>query len=73
MHWGADSAEVAWHFWRRGANADEMMELAVQPEAGVPIHLCGEVFCLNQAWAEGALQSAARVRDRILAISESRP
>ena len=66
MHWGADPAEVAWHFWRAGHNADEVMDLAVQPEPGVPIHFCGEVFSLDQAWAEGALRSAARVRERLL-------
>jgi hypothetical protein len=66
MHWGADAAEVAWHFWLPGANADEMMAIATQPEPGVPIHLCGEVFSLEQAWAEGALRSASRVRERLL-------
>ena len=66
MHWGADPAEVGWHFWLAGANADEMMALAIQPDPGVPIHICGEVFSLEQAWAEGALQSALSVKDRLI-------
>jgi monoamine oxidase len=66
MHWGADPAEVGWHFWLAGANADQMMALAIQPDPDVPIHICGEVFSLEQAWAEGALRSASSVRDRLI-------
>jgi monoamine oxidase len=66
QHWGADPREVGWHFWRAGANSDEMMDLAAQPDPRLPIHLCGEVFARRGAWVEGALESAQSVADRLL-------
>jgi len=66
QHWGADPREVAWHYWRPGSNSDEMLELAVQPDPTLPIHIGGEVFTRAGAWVEGALLSASTVVDRIL-------
>jgi monoamine oxidase len=66
QHWGADPREVAWHYWRAGNNSDEMLELAVQPDPALPIHIGGEVFTRAGAWVEGALLSASAVVDRIL-------
>ena len=66
QHWGADPREVAWHFWRSGANSDEMMDLAAQPDPSLPIHLCGEVFSRRGAWVEGAMESATTIADRLL-------
>jgi monoamine oxidase len=66
QHWGADPREVAWHFWRAGANSDEMMDLAAQPDPSLPIHVCGEVFTRRGAWVEGALETATTVADRLL-------
>jgi monoamine oxidase len=71
QHWGADPRDVAWHFWRPGANSDEMMDLAVQPDPSLSIHIGGEVFSRNGAWVEGALQSANGVAERILAAERS--
>jgi monoamine oxidase len=67
QHWGADPREVAWHFWRSGANSDESIDLAAQPDPLLPIHLCGEVFSRNGAWVEGALETADTVASRLLA------
>jgi hypothetical protein len=67
QHWGAEPREVAWHFWRSGANSDEIMDLAPQPDPSLPIHLCGEVFSRRQAWVEGALETADAVASRLLA------
>jgi monoamine oxidase len=66
QHWGADPREVAWHFWRAGSNSDQMIDLAVQPDPALPIHLCGEVFSRRGAWVEGALETAGAVAGRIL-------
>ena len=66
QHWGADPREVAWHFWRAGANSDEIMDLAAQPDPSLPIHLCGEVFSRRGAWVEGAMEAATTVADRLL-------
>src|SRR5439155_13624141 len=42
------------------------IDLAVQPDPALPIHLCGEVFSRHGAWVEGALGTASTVVDRIL-------
>jgi lysine 2-monooxygenase len=68
QHWGADPREVAWHFWRSGANSDEMMDLATQPDPSLRIHLCGEVFSRRGAWVEGALETASTVTERVLGL-----
>ena len=65
QHWGADPREVAWHFWRPGANSDEMIDLAAQPDRDLPIHICGEVFSRLGAWVEGALETADAVAHRL--------
>jgi monoamine oxidase len=65
QHWGADPREVAWHFWRPGEHSDEIIDLAVQPDPALPIHLCGEVFSRHGAWVEGAVETAAAVGGRL--------
>lgn len=67
QHWGADPREVAWHFWRAGANSDEIIDLAAQPDPSLRIHVCGEVFSRRGAWVEGALETADAVASRLLA------
>jgi monoamine oxidase len=66
QHWGADPRECGWHYWRAGDNSDEIIDLASQPDPGVPIHLCGEVFSRRGAWVEGALETASTVTERLL-------
>jgi monoamine oxidase len=65
QHWGADPREVAWHFWRPGDKSDEIIDLAVQPDPVLPIHVCGEVFSRHGAWVEGALGTAITVVHRL--------
>lgn len=67
QRWGNDPREVGWHFWRAGSNSDEMLDLAVQPDPSLPIHIAGEVFSRAGAWVEGALTSARLVEARLLA------
>jgi monoamine oxidase len=73
MHWGSDPREIAWTFWRAGFNSDEAMAAALQPEPGLPIHVCGETFSRAQAWAEGALATAEDLAERLLAADEATP
>jgi monoamine oxidase len=67
QRWGHDPREVGWHFWRAGSNSDEMLDLAIQPDPSLPIHIAGEVFSRAGAWVEGALMSARLVEARLLA------
>jgi lysine 2-monooxygenase len=70
MHWGSDTREIAWTFWRAGVNSDEAMVAARQPDPDVPIHMCGETFSRAQAWVEGALATAHELADQLLAEDE---
>ena len=65
MHWGSDAHEIAWCYWLAGSNPDDVIPAAVQPDASVPIYLCGESFSRAQAWVEGALETAELVVERI--------
>jgi monoamine oxidase len=66
MHWGNDPHDTGWTFWGAGDRSDEIIDLAIQPEPGTPIFVAGETFSRNQAWVEGALETAQVVVDRIL-------
>jgi len=65
MYWGADPREVAWHFWRAGIVSDEILEVAPQPEPGLPLFLANEAFSRQQSWAEGALEAARAALERL--------
>ena len=67
MYWGADPHEVAWHFWRAGAVSDEVLRLAPQPDRTVPVYIANEAFSRRQSWAEGALEAAEAVVERLTA------
>ena len=69
MYWGADPREVAWHFWRAGVVSDKILEVAPQPEPTLPIYLANEAFSRQQSWAEGALEAADAVVERLGQIS----
>lgn len=67
MYWGADPYEVAWHFWRPGEVSDEILRLAPQPDSALPIYIANEAFSRRQSWAEGALEAAEAVVERLTA------
>ena len=62
-----DWPEGAWHTWSAGVRSDEVMRRLVQPDPDTPIWVCSEAFSASQGWVEGALESADRVLDRLLA------
>ena len=65
MYWGADPHEVGWHFWRAGANSDEILRAAPQPDATLPVYIANEAFSRRQSWVEGALEAAEAVVARL--------
>lgn len=69
MYWGGDPLEVGWHFWRAGVNSDDILQLAVQPDASLPIYLANEAFSRRQSWVEGALEAASAAVEQLLGIS----
>jgi monoamine oxidase len=66
MFWGADENETGWSFWRAGYISDDVIDIAVQPDARLQLFLCGEAFSHEQSWVEGAIESADRVVNRIV-------
>jgi monoamine oxidase len=64
-YWGSDPLEVGWAFWRAGARSDEFIDLAIQPEPTLPLYFAGETFSRSQSWAEGALETAQLVVERL--------
>ena len=73
MYWGADPHEAAWHFWRAGEVSDEILLVAPQPDRTLPVYIANEAFSRRQSWAEGALESAEAVVERVTAEPVSRP
>lgn len=64
MHeWGAGCT-----YWKPGKyDPVEIGELALQPFKAYPnLHLCGESYSMQQAWMEGALESAEGLLKKIL-------
>jgi monoamine oxidase len=65
--WGSDPHETGWTFWRAGDVSDEVIREIVRPVPGLDLFVCGEAFSRAQAWVEGALESAERTVDSIVA------
>ena len=73
MQWGADPLEIGWTFWSAGARSDEVMAAAIQPDPDLALYLCGETFSRTQSWAEGALETADAVVERLAGGPPTRP
>jgi len=57
------------HTWLPGARFWEGFEAALQPHAGLPLHIVGEAMALNQGWGEGALETAEYMLQEKLGLS----
>jgi monoamine oxidase len=66
IDWGADPFGGAWHWWNTGVSSWDVMRRIVQPLPDDEVYICGEAYAWSQAWAEGALESAKRVVDRLI-------
>lgn len=42
----------------RADSSWEIIPKMLQPVADVPVYICGEAYCDNQGWVDGALQNA---------------
>jgi monoamine oxidase len=63
--WGDDPYGGAVHVWNVGVTSDDVAERMLQPRAGAPLYVCGEAYSRKQGWAEGALDAAEAVVQRI--------
>lgn len=64
-YWGADPRMAGWHYWAAGSDSTEVKERISQPDAALPVYVCGEAWSTAKAWIEGALESAEAVVDRL--------
>ena len=51
------------HTWKTGNNTEKIAKEILNPMKN--IYICGEAFSHNQAWMEGALQTASKVLDML--------
>jgi monoamine oxidase len=66
IDWGTDPFGGAWHVWNPGVRSWEVVRRIVQPAPGDEVYICGEAYAWSQAWAEGALESAELVVNRLI-------
>jgi hypothetical protein len=45
--------------------SDDILDVSPQPEPGLPVFLANEAFSRQQSWAEGALEAADAVVERL--------
>ena len=55
--WGADPFGGAYNLWKIHAKSWEIIPKMIHPVADVPLYICGEAYCNNQGWVDGALQN----------------
>jgi len=63
--WGDDPYGGGWNSWNIGVKSWEVQERIVQPQANVPVYICGEAYSDAQGWVEGALQTADMMLTRL--------
>jgi monoamine oxidase len=61
MNWARDPFGGGVHFWRTGTKSWEIMPRIRRPLADANVYVCGEAWCGQQGWVEGALQTTERV------------
>lgn len=62
----ADWSEGGVHLWNVGAKSWNVMPQMIQPIGeDVPCYICGEAYSTYQTWAEGALQTAELVVEKL--------
>ena len=63
FHWGCGVG-----YWGKGADSASLEKTFLQPFANTPLYVCGEHYSAdNQQWIEGALITAEKVIQRIVA------
>ncbi len=63
--WSDDPYGGAIHEWKVGVLSDAVIERVVQPRHGAAFYICGEAYSRKQGWAEGALETAEAVVQRM--------
>ena len=65
MDWSRDPYGGGVHLWNVKYSSTVMVNHMIQPVADFPCYICGEAYSTNQTWAEGALETADLVLNRL--------
>jgi hypothetical protein len=57
MDWGADPFGGAYNLWKIHAQSWEIIPKIIQSVAEMPVYICGQAYCDNQGWVDGALHN----------------
>jgi monoamine oxidase len=64
--WTEDPFGGGWHFWKIGVDSERIRRRMQRPYPDLPLYICGEAWCAQQGWVEGALESADEMLQRHL-------
>lgn len=62
--------KVGVHYWKAGSDSDTVSKQMLRPFPGKDIYVAGEGFSQNQAWIEGALETAQSVTKMVLSAGK---
>jgi monoamine oxidase len=63
--WSHDPYGGAFYTWNVGVDAEAVARKMPQPDPAVPLFVCGESYSHDQGWAEGALDTAEQVVEKL--------
>jgi predicted NAD/FAD-dependent oxidoreductase len=67
--WSGPSFGGGIHFWALGSDRDFVRTHLLRPIPGLDFHVCGEAWCDNQGWVEGALINVEMLLQREFGLS----
>jgi monoamine oxidase len=68
-NWSDDPFGGGWNTWNIGIQSEKVMGKMAKPFIAVPLYICGDAYSNFQGWAEGALETADMVLEKILKTS----
>lgn len=69
VDWGRDPYGGGWHDWAPNRQSWKIIPKIRQPNAKLPLYICGEAYSQRQGWVEGAINSAETVL-RLIGVDE---
>jgi lysine 2-monooxygenase len=67
--WTQEPYGGAWHFWKIHVRPAEVMPRIQRPMDDTNVYVCGEAWSTQQAWVEGALETADSVLEKHLGLA----
>ncbi|MBV8371135.1 MAG: FAD-dependent oxidoreductase [Candidatus Eremiobacteraeota bacterium] len=66
--WGTDPFGGGYNLWKIHARSADVAREIVQPDAALPLYVCGEAYSHAQGWVEGALETAEDMLQRCFGL-----